>query len=202
MQEKTEITPDKEKTATTPQNQMVIPVKFNKEVRNLTIEEATLLSQKGMKYEAIEKQWERLREFAKEDNSSTADFLDALEKRRTEKRLEELTKECGGNSEMAQRIIELEKKSDTTLRGQNEFSEYFPEKAVEDLPEEVLSRARQNNSNLLDEYLRFEARARLDALREEKQRQENAESSVGSQKDSGIYRTPENEEFIRGLWNK
>ena len=39
----------------------------------------------------------------------------------------------------------------------------------------------------------------------EKQKQklkENAESAVGSQKDSGTYRTPENEEFIRGIWNK
>lgn len=202
MEQKTEIIPDKVKGDTTPENEKLIPVKFNKEIRNLTLDEATLLSQKGLKYDAIEKQWERLKAFAKEDNSSTAEFLDALEKMRTEKRIEELTQQCGGNSEMAKRIITLEKKEDALLPGEKEFSEYFPEKNIAELPEEILRRVKQNNSNLLDEYLRFEARARIEAQREEKKRRENAESTVGSQKDSGIYRTPENEEFIKGLWNK
>lgn len=201
MEEKTEIIPDKVNRATTPAEGL-IPVKFNKEVRNLTPEEAALLSQKGLKYEAIEKQWERLKAFAREDNSSTAEFLDALEKKRTDKRIEELTKECGGNSEMARRIVELEKGTDDSLTGEKEFSEYFPEKSINELPDEVLNRAKENNSNLLNEYLRFEARARAEAQREEKRVKENAASTVGSQKDSGIFRTPENEEFLRGIWNK
>ena len=202
MEEKTEIKPDEEAWATTPENRILIPVKFNKEVKNLTVEEATLLSQKGMKYDAIEKQWERLRAFAREENSSTAEFLDALEKRRTENRIEELTKECGGNSEMAIRIVQLEKPNGDSLKGEKDFLEYFPKISIDELPDEVLNRAKQNNSNILDEYLRYKARLEIEAEREEKQRRENAESTVGSQKDSGIFRTPENEQFIRGLWNK
>lgn len=202
MEEKTEIKPDEEAWATTPENRILIPVKFNKEVKNLTVEEATLLSQKGMKYDAIEKQWERLRAFAREENSSTAEFLDALEKRRTENRIEELTKECGGNSEMALRIVQLEKPNGDSLNGEKDFLEYFPKISIDELPDEVLNRAKQNNSNILDEYLRYKARLEIEAEREEKQRRENAESTVGSQKDSGIFRTPENEQFIRGLWNK
>ncbi len=201
MEEKAEIIPDKANGATTPK-EMLIPVKFNKEVRNLTVEEAALLSQKGLKYDSIEKQWERLKAFAKEENSSTTEFLDALEKRRTEKRIEELTKECGGNIEMAKRIVKLEKQNDDSLPGEKEFTQYFPEKDISELPEEVLTRVKQNNSNLLNEYLRFEARAKIEAERQERKQRENAESAVGSQKDSGIFRTPENEEFIRGLWNK
>lgn len=202
MEQQAEITPDKANGATIPEKEMLIPVKFNKEVKNLTLEEATLLSQKGMKYEIIEKQWDRLKAFAKDDNISTADFLDALEKRRTEQRIEELTKECGGNSEMAKKIVMLEKNQDDSLSGEKEFKEFFPEMDISELPEEVLNRAKQNNSNLLNEYLRFEARAKIEAERQEKKQRENAESSVGSQKDSGIFRTPENEEFIKGLWNK
>ena len=202
MEQQAEITPDKATGATIPEKEMLIPVKFNKEVKNLTLEEATLLSQKGMKYEIIEKQWDRLKAFAKDDNISTADFLDALEKRRTEQRIEELTKECGGNSEMAKKIVMLEKNQDDSLSGEKEFKEFFPEMDISELPEEVLNRAKQNNSNLLNEYLRFEARAKIEAERQEKKQRENAESSVGSQKDSGIFRTPENEEFIKGLWNK
>lgn len=201
MEESTEIIPDKVNGATTPE-EMLIPVKFNKEVRNLTLEEATLLSQKGLKYSAIEKQWERLKEFAKEDSSTTSQFLDALEKTRTEKRIEALTKECGGNSEMAKKILLLEKKDSDVLSGESDLKEYFPDKNVSDLPEEVLSRAKQNNSNILDEYLRYEARVKMEEKKQEEKLKQNNESAVGSQKDSGIYRAPENEEFIRGLWNK
>lgn len=199
---KTKITPDEEMGATTPENDRVIPIKFNKEIRHLTLEEASTLSQKGLKFETIEKQWLRLLAMAKEDNSSAQEFLDALEKGRTEKRLEELTKECGGNSEMAQKIIELEKGNSDLLKGAEEFREYFPHLTVEELPQEVIERATQLSSNILDEYLRFNARQNAELLRQEQKRKENSKSSVGSQKSGGIYRTPENEQFIRGLWNK
>lgn len=202
MKEKTEIIPDKALGATTPEKEVLIPVKFNKEVRNLTAEEAAVLSQKGLKFEAIEEQWERLKAFALQDSSSTKEFLDALEKERTEKRRKELTEQCGGNQEMAEKIISLEKGEGEELLGEKEFKEYFPDTDISLLPQEVLHRARLNNANLLDVYLRYKARAEIEAEKQEKKQRENAESSVGSQKDSGIIRTPENLEFIRGLWNK
>ncbi|MEE0947008.1 MAG: hypothetical protein U0M42_09335 [Acutalibacteraceae bacterium] len=181
--------------------EIFIPVKFNKEIRNLSIEEASALSQKGLKYDAISPQWEKLKLFAKQDNMSIADFLSALEKGRTEKRIEELTQQCGGNGEMALRIIALEGNPTEELKGQREFLEYFPNKNTDSLPSEVVDRARENNSNILDEYLRYEARKK--ALREadEKQKRENLESSVGSQKDRGSFSSPESHEFIRGIWN-
>lgn len=202
MNEKTEIIPDEGKWATTPENSKVIPIKFNKEVRHITLEEASTLSQKGLKYDAIEKHWSRLLAMAKEDSTSVQEFLDALEMGRTEKRIEELTKECGGNSEMAQKIINLERGGEKVLKGAEELSEFFPDVTVEDLPQEVVEHASQLNSNLLDEYLRYKAREAAELLRQERQRKENLISSVGSQKTSGVYRTPENEQFIRGLWNK
>lgn len=202
MSEKTEIIPDEEKGATIPEDNRVIPIKFNKEIRNLTLDEASLLSQKGLKYETIEKQWSRLLAFAKEDGASAQDFLDALEKERTQKRLNELTKECGGNSEIAQRIIDLERGKENSLLGLDELKEYFPELTEEELPQEVIDRAEQTGTKILDEYLRFKAREANALLRNERQKKENIKSSVGSLNDGGIYRTPENEQFIRGLWNK
>lgn len=197
MEEKNEITPQPSEDT----DSFLVPVKFNKEMRNITVEEASCLSQKGLKYDAISPQWEKLRLFAKQENMSTADFLNALEKKRTEKRIEELTQQCGGNSEMAHRIFSLEGNSEEELRGLKDFREYFPEKSTDSLPTEVIDRARENNSNLLDEYLRY--KARQDALKyaEEKQKRENIQSSVGSQKDSGLSRSPESHEFIRGIWN-
>ncbi len=201
MKEKTEIIPDEENTATTPQEK-VIPIKFNKEVRNLSLDEASVLSQKGLKFDAIEAQWERFKALACAENSSTADFLTALENRRTEKRIEELTEECGGNSEMAKKIVLLEGITPHTLKGEKDLLEFFPDKTTDDLPQEVLDRANQNNTNVLDEYLRYSAKKAMEEAREKAQREINRKSSVGSQKNCGIYHTPESEEFIRGLWNK
>ncbi|MBR2044036.1 MAG: hypothetical protein IJ946_06820 [Clostridia bacterium] len=202
MEEKTEITPDKANRATTPTGEPLIPVKFNKEIRQLTLDEASALSQKGMKYDAVKEQWERLKALAGEEKVSPKEFLDALEKRRTEKRIEELTKECGGNREMAERIVCLEKgQADLTLKDKD-FCEYFPNMQVTDLPDEVLISAKENNSDLLNEYLRFMARKSIEAKAQERLLKANAKSTVGSQKDSGINRSPEEAEFVRGIWNK
>lgn len=197
MEENNQISPQPSDS----QNTVLIPVKFNKEMRNITVEEASCLSQKGLKYDAISPQWEKLRLFAKQENMSTADFLSTLEKKRTEKRIEELTQQCGGNSEIAHHILSLEGATEEELRGISEFKEYFPEKSTDSLPAEVIDRARENNSNLLDEYLRYKARQEALKKADEKQKRENLLSSVGSQKDSGLSRSPESHEFIRGLWN-
>ena len=42
---------------TTPKEDTVIPIKFNKEVRNLTVEEASVLAQKGLKFDTIQKDY-------------------------------------------------------------------------------------------------------------------------------------------------
>ena len=64
MEEKNEITPQQ----STENNNLFIPVKFNKEIRNITVEQASCLSQKGLKYDAIFPQWEQVRLFAKQEN--------------------------------------------------------------------------------------------------------------------------------------
>lgn len=196
MEEKREISSDNENPDT-----VFVPVKFNKETRNLTVSEASLLSQKGLKYDAILPQWEKVRDFARQENMSTADFLNALEIERTQKRTEELTRQCGGNSDIAKRIMALEGSKEEFIRGEKDFKEYFPHKSTETLPQEVLDRVKENNSNLLDEYLRYKARETLRHRAEEAKKRENLLSSVGSQKDSGISRTEESREFIRGIWN-
>lgn len=201
MEEKNQIKPDEEIKDTTPENPIIIPVKFNKEEYNLTKEQAIELSQKGMKFDAISNQWEKLKGLAKAENKGTEEFLYALEKMRTEKRIKELKEQCGGNEEIAKRIIELEDGKGETIRGEKEFKEYFPDRSIEELPDEVKNAVAENNGNVLDQYLRYEARQALIREREEMQKKENTESSVGSQKDISENRSPESEEFIRGIWN-
>jgi hypothetical protein len=201
MEEKNQIKPDEEIKDTTPENPIIIPVKFNKEEYSLTKEQAIELSQKGMKFDAISNQWEKLKGLAKAENKGTEEFLYALEKMRTEKRIKELKEQCGGNEEIAKLIVELEDGKGETLRGEKEFKEFFPTKNIEELPDEVKNAVAENNGNVLDQYLRYEARQALIKEREEMQKKENTESSVGSQKDISENRSPESEEFIRGIWN-
>ena len=41
-------------------NEILIPVKFNKEIKNLTADEAAQLAQKGMKFDAISDDYNRI----------------------------------------------------------------------------------------------------------------------------------------------
>ena len=61
MTEKEIMTKENSK-ATTPNalSEVVIPVKFNKEIKNLTVEEASLLAQKGMKFDLIKDDFEKI----------------------------------------------------------------------------------------------------------------------------------------------
>ena len=52
-----------ESTATIPnaEREIFVPVKFNKEIKNLTIEEASELAQKGLKFDAVSEDYKTLR---------------------------------------------------------------------------------------------------------------------------------------------
>ena len=50
-------------------NQVFVPVKYNKEIRNLELDKAAELAQKGLKFEAIADDYESLKRIAKEDGN-------------------------------------------------------------------------------------------------------------------------------------
>ena len=181
------------------ENQVTIPVKFNKEVKNLTAEEAATLAQKGMKFEMIEDDFCKLRDLANKQKMSVPEYINSLEKRETQIRREELLAECGGNEKLADRVLELEN-GEKTDEGLNELREYFPTvKSLEDLPRAVVESARLKGENLLNSYLRYRIVRKRRIEKEAAAEQNAAQSSIGSQKGA---LTGDDDAFLKALWGR
>ena len=198
-------TPDteNENTATIPENtaEITIPVKYNKEIRQLDVETASALAQKGMKYDVISEDYNTLKALAAEESKSVPQFLADLKNSRIEIRKNYLTEKCGGDSLLAEHIATLEAKSDGFDNGFAELNTLFPEfKTETELPNEVLENANAKGTLLLDEYLRYlllKTRAENAAVLSEK---EAKNQSLGSQISRHESENPEAEEFLKGLW--
>ena len=195
-----------EREVTTPEAQpqnITIPVKFNKEIINLELSKAQSLAQKGLKLDAISGELETLRRMAKAQSLSVPQFLSALERQQNERRKEELLKECGGNGELAERILKLEGNSEDSEPELSELQEFFPQiKSVSDLPHQVVERARALGSDLLNEYLRYRETQKRNNREAEASERSAMRASVGSQYGGGAIEGGADAEFIRGLWGK
>ena len=181
------------------QKEITIPVKYNKEIKELSLEDATTLAQKGLKFTAIEKDFTALKELAQKENKSVPVFISELCDRYNEDKKKALIEECGGNEEIAQRIIDLE--VNQIPDGLKELTEAFPEiKSLEQLPEEVLEKTQLKGTLPLDEYLRYllsQEKIKKAAALKQRQSEKTTTGSLASLK--GAENT-EAEEFLRGLW--
>lgn len=183
-------------------NEITVPVKFNGELKNLTVGEASLFAQKGMKFDLIKDLFESLKKIAKNHGKSIPEFLQTMKEWDAESRKKELLEKCSGDEELVDKITKLEEKeNETGFDSFKELKEFFPKiKDEESLPEQVVESSRLKGTLLLDEYLRY---LFLQKKRQEKsiKSQEEAEkSSVGSQFNRNASISPESEEFIKGLW--
>lgn len=181
-------------------DEIFVPVKYNKEIINLELDKAAELAQKGLKFESIAADYENLRRIASESGKSVSEFLCALEQNSREARKNELLEECGGNEEMADYILSLEKNSEENP-GLEELKAEFPEiKDISDLPESVVENAKMKGTLLLDEYLRYRHSAKRNARKAAAKSESNDALSIGSQTDRRGGISPETAEFLKGLW--
>lgn len=180
-----------------------IRVKFNKEIRELSTEEASVLAQKGLKFDTVSGELERLRALAKSSGKNITDFITEIENQQRNAHKNALMESCSGNSELVDRIIELEGGMATEeIMGLDELMREFPEiKSASDVPESVLEQVEIKGGNLFDAYLRYLHQQTRQAIRHLEERKKTEQSSVGSQTGSGITAADTNEEFIKGLWN-
>ena len=189
-------------TDTTPKNDepIKIPIKFNKETRDLTLEEATTLAQKGLKFESIEKEYNLLKQLALRENKSIPLYIAELDRRYNEEKKQSLTEKCGGNEEIAEHILSLENEKKAG-DGFDELVSAFPEiKSKENLPQEVLDNAELKGTLLLDEYLRYLLSQKRNAQTVARKQREGEKSSTGSLINRRDSQTSETEEFLKGLW--
>ena len=189
-------------TDTTPKSDepIKIPIKFNKETRNLTLEEATTLAQKGLKFESIEKEYNLLKQLALRENKSIPLYIAELDRRYNEEKKQSLTEKCGGNEELAEHILSLENEKKAG-DGFDELTSAFPEiKSKKNLPREVLDNAELKGTLLLDEYLRYLLSQKRNAQTVARKQREGEKSSTGSLINRRDSQTSETEEFLKGLW--
>ncbi len=197
-------TPNNAAPITVPQNgEQVIPVKYNKEIINLSLERAGELAQKGMKFEALSNELELLKELSAQSGMTVMQFLASLKEEKFNIKRNSLLEKCGDDKELADEVKRLYDQTGEKDNGFKELNENFPEiKEISDLPESVTEGARLHGRPLLDEYLRY-------LHQQEKKVQENLlsqqrakASSAGSQLNKSRGENPEAAEFLKGLWRK
>ncbi len=181
---------------------VTIPIKFNKEIKNITADEAARLAQKGMKYDIICKDYEALRNLSLKNGKSVSGYLADLKAEDHNRRLLALTEKCGGDEDLAKHILELESGEEyRDVNGFDELQESFPEiKSPEDLPQEVLDAARLKGTRLLDEYLRYLLEESRRLKESERAKRLNERLSIGSQINRKGQMSAEASEFLKGLW--
>lgn len=181
------------------QESATISVKFNKEIKSLTAEEAANLAQKGMKFELIENDFSKLKDLAGKHNLSVPEYIKVLENEHIDKHRKELLEECGGNEQLADRVLELEngQKNDDSLE---ELKEFFPTiKSIDDLPRAVVESARLRNESLLNSYLKYRIVKKRHQREEDLFERDTNNASIGSQKSTTVSG---DDAFLRALWGR
>ncbi len=201
MEKKTDFTTS-EQPNSNGQIASTLPVKFNKQTLNLSMEEAAELAQKGMKFDSISEDLSRLKKLAAKKNLSITGLIDLLEAEQNEKRLSELLEKCSGDRQFAGHIMKLESETETDA-GFEEVKKYFPDITGEkDLPESVLDNAALKGSRLLDEYLRYLLINQRSLEKENLNAKKTKRASIGSQTAFSARHDPANLAFLQGIWNK
>ncbi len=185
------------------QSEIIVPVKFNKQVLNLDLEKAQELAQKGMKFDVISKDYDALKGLAKAEGKSVGEFLESLKLQKSALRESEILEKCGGDRQFAEHILKLEKTPCDEVFGFDEIVENFPKiKSLEDLPESVVESAKLKGTYLLDEYLRYLHKQELVIKASIKNQLKAEQSATGSLINKKGADNPETAEFLKGLWQK
>lgn len=217
-------TPDAEPTEVV-QQPITIPIQYNHESRELTLEEAQTLAQKGLKFDELSPTLEKIRFLATANGKSMQEMVDALAESQDKQLYQSILTECDGNEAIAQRLFDAEKakrqslyednqkqaaaaqekeKADLAKRLADEFVELqqeFPELAeFSAVPKAVLDAA-VKGKNLTDAYLRYQ-RAESKKVSAAKATQEQAAKvSAGSQAEgAGETTNPTIDAMLAGVW--
>lgn len=208
---------------------VAIKVKFNKQERTYSAEEAAPLVEMGLKWESFRPHYEKLRYLALINEKSVGELIDGLleesdsrlysrimqktgdeaeaarvfekEKKELEKRLEQLVQK----EEESERQSMLEQKEEIEQRLANEFlllAEEFSGQfgSFADVPEAVVECAVNENISLLDAYLRHQHREAKRIEAERIRQMELSARTAGSLSDSGIPPCYELDEFEQAFY--
>ncbi|MBQ8899285.1 MAG: hypothetical protein IJY86_12575 [Clostridia bacterium] len=182
-------------------------IKYNGEIKELTLDELKIAAQKGMNYDKVVSERDRLRasrEFSVLDSRAAAEgltraqFLDRLESERDGAEEAALV-EKGMPSELAREHVRLKKEADRARdarmaslaaekreeeikRKVSEFQKLYPD--VTHLPEDVVADIR-NGTDLIVAYQKHEISRLKNSVAAGEQNGKNREKAVGSLGDTG-----------------
>lgn len=224
-------TPETEATEETSEEEtpaLTIPVKYNKEYRDLTVEEATVLAQKGLKFDSLAPMMKQIEYMAAADKKTPAQIVQELYEARENSLLDRIKEKTGFDEELTQQLIELERSKaqkaydamiqaqeetekqdkesvNTKLAGEfTELQKEFPDvKEFNNLPKTVIDTAVKKNISLLDSYLRYQRSETKKQTTAAKVQSEAAKASTGSQSsaEGNASDTVENA-LMSGIWGR
>jgi hypothetical protein len=197
-------------TAPTPEASPIITVKYNKQMRSLSHDDAVNYAQKGMKYDSLSPILESLKYVAASEGKTLAEFVESIRTKHDENVMDALIDKCGGREDLAKELFEVEKgkhqsaydnliKAEKDAETESEESvtkrladelvalrEEFPDvKSYSDLPVPVIREAEEKGVSLLDSYLRYQHREQKKAAEAKAQQASAAKSSTGAQSSVG-----------------
>jgi hypothetical protein len=146
-----------------------LPVKFNKQDYQLTLEEATAYAQKGMKFDTVEPMLDKLKALAQQHGLGVRELVDTL---------------CG---EDVPAISDEQRLADDFCRLREECPDVT---AFEAIPDSVIRTALDEGIPLLDAYLRHEHRERVRVEAATDAARKASASSAGAQR-SELTPTPD-----------
>lgn len=146
-----------------------LPVKFNKQDYHLSLEEATVYAQKGMKFDTVEPMLEKLKVLAQQHGLGVRELVDTL---------------CEGDIPT---VSNEERLAEEFGRLREECPDVT---AFDAVPESVIRTALEEGIPLLDAYLRYEHRERVRVKAAAEAARKAGAASAGAQR-SELQPTPD-----------
>lgn len=204
-----------------------LEVKFNKKKISLSREEAVTYAQKGMKYDQIHGDLQKLRDHAARNGKSLSEFVKGLEEAEIDVIRQQCRETADGNEEYEQLLFDKAlKERDIKLQEYNDdvaakekaeqesleqriadgviaINKLNPEiKDVSQVSENVLRMAEEEGISIREAYLLQEFNNRKAVEAAENAEKSAKEKSSGSLNDTaGEEMNSADKEFLRGLWN-
>lgn len=200
-----------------PPVQPFLSIRYNKQDRSLTQDEAITLAQKGCKWDGFMPHYNRIKMMADDCGKSVPEFIEMLETSRESVEVRRLTKELGeGKEELAKELVrnrraerqrkfkdietvEREQEEAERAKQQENIAEQLKElkaevpsiSSIDDVPTAVLRLAENKNIGLYDAWLRYQHSENRRIEKAAQKQQEATKASTGS-----VASEPENKNTV------
>ena len=211
-----------EETSSEVDNSPRIKVKYNHEERELTLEEATQLAQKGMNYDKLQEKinsyqndpgLQYLNEIAQKNNTSVEELVSYWKEQEQQAQLNELiqqnipeeyAREMLENRKFREQLQQQEKQKAQTEKQNAEYMEFFenfPGVEPKDIPPEVFVRSEQEGIPLKYAYMEHERNTLMNRVKMLEQNNKNIRKAPLSAGVSshGSQEVAQEDDFLKGF---